>query len=117
MTSKVTSHRAAFRYHPRFGYFFRPNLRLWQLPQHERAPLYLISTNSVGARCYREPHKSLWFQHIDQKLHGGGVNLIPCSTEWLRIPVSNRSTSDFATRLATELRISREAMKLALGRS
>ena len=59
MTSKVTSHRAAFRYHPRFGYFFRPNLRLWQLPQHERAPLYLISTNSLGARCYREPETNI----------------------------------------------------------
>jgi peptidoglycan/xylan/chitin deacetylase (PgdA/CDA1 family) len=45
----------------------------------------------------------------------GGVNLTPKRTEWLRIPVSNMSTSDFATRLATELRISREAMKLTSG--
>ena len=56
---KVTSHRATFRYHPRFGYFFRPNLRLWQLPHHETAPFYLISTNSVGARCYREPEPNI----------------------------------------------------------
>ena len=52
---KVASHRATFRYHPRFGFFFRSHLHLWQIPQHEWASLYLLATNSVGARCSREP--------------------------------------------------------------
>lgn len=49
------SHRASFRYHPQFGFFFRNNIRLWQISQHDFGALHLIATNSVGARCTREP--------------------------------------------------------------
>ena len=52
------SHRAVFRYHPTFGYAFRERVRVWQVPTHPSAPIHLIATNSVGARCTREPRES-----------------------------------------------------------
>lgn len=51
------SHRAVFRYHPTFGYCFRERVRVWQVPTHPSAPIHLVATNSVGARCTREPHE------------------------------------------------------------
>jgi hypothetical protein len=49
-------YRSQFRYHERFGYWFRPNLRI-RIPGSDRAgvPSYTIETNSVGARCRHEP--------------------------------------------------------------
>lgn len=44
-----------FKYHPRFGYAFRERVRVWQVPTHPSAPIHLVATNSVGARCTREP--------------------------------------------------------------
>ena len=49
------SHRAVFRYHATFGYSFRERVRVWQVPTDPAAPIHLVATNSVGARCTREP--------------------------------------------------------------
>lgn len=51
------SHRAVFRYHPTFGYSFRERVRVWQVPTHPSAPIHLVATNSLGARCTREPRE------------------------------------------------------------
>lgn len=54
-----------------------------------------------------------------QDLHGmfcnGGVNLVSSRTEWLRIPVSNMSVGNLASRLATELHASRRALEVLGG--
>jgi hypothetical protein len=52
-----SGHRAVFRYHPTFGYSFRDRVRVWQVPTDRSAPIHLIATNSVGARCIREPRE------------------------------------------------------------
>lgn len=51
-----SAYRSQFRYHERFGYWYRPNLRL-RIPGSERdgTASYTFVTNSAGARTRREP--------------------------------------------------------------
>lgn len=65
-------YRSQFRYHERFGYWFRSNLRI-RIPGDDRGGIlsYVIETNSVGARCRHEPLP----KHSERKR----VLLIGCS--------------------------------------
>ena len=62
----------------------------------------------TGVKSYLDGRSDL-----HRMFSNGGVNLTPNRIEWLRIPVSNMRARDLAARLAMELHVSREAVRLA----